>query len=95
LDAAIFDFPIPVKSYNIYSRFIRQVDLENIDFAFKIVFLCCLQAEIYVFMVKFRCGVRHLDFYFRSARTVFSMFYVDRIFKDLSNDVLQAILFAV
>jgi len=33
-------------------------DLENIDFAFQIVFLCCLQAEIYLFKVKFRSGVR-------------------------------------
>jgi len=48
--------------YKIYSRFIGQVDLEEIDFAFQIVFLCCLQAEICVFKVKFRSGVRHLEF---------------------------------
>jgi len=51
LDAAILDFTLPVKSYNIYSRFIGSVELKNIDFAFHIVCLCCLQAKIYLFKV--------------------------------------------
>jgi len=37
LNSAILDFLLPVKSCNIYSRFIGLVDLENIDFAFQIV----------------------------------------------------------
>jgi len=36
-----------------------------------------------------------LNFYFRSGSTVFPMFQLDRMFKDLSNDVLRAIFFAV
>jgi len=36
-----------------------------------------------------------LNFYFRSGRTVFTMCHMDGIFEDFSNDVLQAILFAV
>jgi len=45
--------------------------------------------------VKFRSGVRHLKCRLRSSRTLFPMCHMDRHFKDLSNDVLQTILFAV
>jgi len=38
LDAAIFDFPFLVKSYNISSIFIGLVDLKNIDLVFQIRF---------------------------------------------------------
>jgi len=70
------------------------VDLDNIDLAFQISFLCYLQAEIYLFKVKFLESAR-LNFYFRSDRTVFPMCYLDRIFKDVFNDVLHVIVFAV
>jgi hypothetical protein len=63
-EAAILDFPLPVRSHNIMDTPIEYVDLENIDMAVVISYLSCLQAEIYVFKVKFRSGVRHLEFLF-------------------------------
>jgi len=35
---------------------------ENIDIAFEMLLMCSLQAEIYVFKLKFRSGVLHLEF---------------------------------
>jgi len=58
LEAAILDFPLPVRSYIIPDCPILWLDLKNIDIAFKIVFLSCLQAEIWVLPV----GDRHLGF---------------------------------
>jgi len=91
---AALDFPLPVKFYNIYSRFIGLVELENIDFALQ-MFLCCLEARDICLRSSSGLESAILNFYFRSARTVLPMCHMDRIFKDFSNDVLQAILFAV
>ena len=62
LEAAILDFLLPVMSYNLLSSSIGWVDFKYIDLAFEISFLCCPQAEIYVFKLKCRFGVRHLEF---------------------------------
>jgi len=44
--------------------------------AVEIVFLCCLQADIYIYIrLSYSSGVESaiLNFYFRSGRTVFLM----------------------
>jgi len=38
------------------------VDLENINMSYEILFSCCEHSEIYVLKLRFRSGVRHLDF---------------------------------
>jgi len=42
LEAAILDFSLPIKSYNISNSLIRQVDYENIDLVSEIIFLSML-----------------------------------------------------
>jgi len=51
LEAAILDFPLSVRLYNIPDIIVIYLDLENIDRAVITVFLSCLQAEIWVFQV--------------------------------------------
>ena len=58
----VLDFSLSVKSYNISGSSIGLVDPKNINLVFEISFLCCPRAEIYVFKLKFRSGVRHLEF---------------------------------
>ena len=65
LEAAISDFSLPVKSYNVPGSFIGQADWKNIGVAFRILDLCCLRAAIYVFKLKFWSGIRHLQFLLR------------------------------
>ena len=60
LEAAILDFPLPVRTCNVLDRSIGLLDLKNIDVAFEIVFLSC-----HVYRLRygyFRFGGRHLGF---------------------------------
>ena len=51
LEAAILDFPLPVRTCNVLDCSIGLLDLKNMDIAFEIVFLSCRQAEIRVLPV--------------------------------------------
>jgi len=71
------------------------VDVENIDQAFKISFLCCIQAEIYVLCNNSGLESAILNFYSRSGHKIIPMSELDTVLKDISNDSSQDILFAV
>jgi len=62
LEAAIFDFIFPAKSYNIRSVPTGLEDSQIIDIAFEVSFLCYLNT------LKFMYVVNHIEFlYFRSG----------------------------
>ena len=74
LKATILEFSLPVRSYNSLNFPIGKPDLENIDIAFEIVFLSCLQAEIWILPV---CRPPSWICRFRFGRTAFPLISLD------------------
>jgi len=68
-----------------------------IDLAFQITFIVAYKLNYVCLSSSSGLESAILNFFFPSGRTVFPMCQLDRIFKDLSNNVglLQDILFAV
>ena len=72
LEATILDFPLPVRTCNVLDCSVGLLDLKNMDMAFEIVFLSCLQA-----MGTFGLKAAILDFHFRFRRTAFLLIPLD------------------
>ena len=76
LQAVILEFPLPVRTCKVLHGPFELLDLKNVGTDFDIVFLSCLQAEIWVFPVwRPPSWISH----FRFGRTAIMLITLDNL----------------